>query len=934
MKKILLSTAMIMFVGGAFALSGTGAFFSDRETSSGNIFVAGSIDLKIDNESYYNGVVSTTTSWTLTDLTVEKFFNFLDLKPGDYGEDTVSLHVDTNDAYLCANITLTSNDDNGINEPESLVDQTDGPGAGELGDNVNFMWWADDGDNVLEVGEGVISQGPIGSLTLNVPYPFTLADSDQNIWTGVGGPVPGDETLYIGKAWCFGDILPSPLSQSSSGSRATTTPAQDGNNNQVSGEPEDGGYSCDGSGLNNSTQTDSLTADVSFSAIQSRNNNDFQCQEVTLPDETSLTLIKEVVGIPDVGPNEPPSTWILSAQGGPTPFSGPGPSVNSPLNFQPGDYTLTESAVVGYTAGNWSCTAGALNGNVLTLAQGESATCTIINTEDAISCNARVDLMIVMDNSTSISDGEEATMKAGAAAFVNALTITTPGNHGGLTSFDDGAVLSQPLTDNQATLLAAVNAPFGSGLTNLEAGILNATAELAGGNDRTPDTDTDFPDVMVVITDGNPTASNGPDTHEVDAFNAATAAKAAGIEIYVVGIGADVNAAYLATIASPGKYYSATEFSDLESALLTIANCGQVPTGTLTVTKIVVPGLDLTPASVGDFSLFVDGFSVVSGVSTTTASGSHVVSETNNDPDYTSVIGGPDCDAEGNVTVPISGSASCTITNTWNEPQGTLTINKVRVGGFGLQATTTFQFIVNGGAPTNFDSDGSNQVVVPNGAYTVTEVADADFTTTYSAGCSGIMTNAGATCTITNTANRVTLLDDGFGVGADDTTFGEDPDTVGTGGWTEGGPTATSKLASTTGDNTGSPDGGRFAIMVGETDALPVDGYICRAVNATGHSAVQLSYYWRADSTAGQGNDDGLVLVKPSSGNTCADLVGTFTEINNHGLNTSAASWNTVSAATNAVMNNALFLLKLSGNGNEDGDDFRVDKVIVTGIPN
>ena len=33
----------------------TGAFFSDTETSQGNTFTAGAIDLLVDNESYYNG---------------------------------------------------------------------------------------------------------------------------------------------------------------------------------------------------------------------------------------------------------------------------------------------------------------------------------------------------------------------------------------------------------------------------------------------------------------------------------------------------------------------------------------------------------------------------------------------------------------------------------------------------------------------------------------------------------------------------------------------------------------------------------------------------------------------------------------------------------------------------------------------------------------
>jgi|GEM_PF-552831 len=289
MKRILLGFVTIVGAASVMYIGVTGAFFSDTETSTGNTFAAGAIDLKIDNESYYNGVASPETSWELVDLTIEKFFNFLDLKPDDYGEDTISIHVDTNDAYMCAEVTLTSNDDNGLNEPESLVDQTDGVGNGELADAINFIWWADDGDNVLETGEDVISQGPIGALTLNQPFAFALADSATNIWTGVGGPVPGDETLYIGKAWCFGGIGAAPVTQDGSGT--LMSPAGNNNGNGTSGEPEDGGISCDGSTLGNETQTDSLTANVTFNAVQSRNNPNFLCEDSACKFDAEVDLL-------------------------------------------------------------------------------------------------------------------------------------------------------------------------------------------------------------------------------------------------------------------------------------------------------------------------------------------------------------------------------------------------------------------------------------------------------------------------------------------------------------------------------------------------------------------------------------------------------------------------------------------------------------------
>ncbi len=249
---------------GAVAIIGagvTGAFFSDTETSIGNVFAAGDLDLLIDNESYYNGQPNPETSWEPTNLLDHKFFNFLDLKPGDWGEDTISLHVDTNDAYLCADVTLTSNDDNTPNEPELLDDSDTGEGLGELADLVNFIWWADDGDNVLESNETPISPlGPIGALTLNEPFELTLADSDENIWGG-SGPIDGDTTYYIGKAWCFGTM--------------TLAPVAPGDNSPTVNP----GFTCDGSLLNDASQTDSLTADISFEAVQARNNPNFQCEE-------------------------------------------------------------------------------------------------------------------------------------------------------------------------------------------------------------------------------------------------------------------------------------------------------------------------------------------------------------------------------------------------------------------------------------------------------------------------------------------------------------------------------------------------------------------------------------------------------------------------------------------------------------------------------
>jgi len=95
-QKILLSFASIALAA-ALIIGATLAFFSDQESSQNNALVAGAIDLKIDNESYLNGVLqdgtngTADTTWELDDLNDQLFFNFEDIKPGDIGEDTISL---------------------------------------------------------------------------------------------------------------------------------------------------------------------------------------------------------------------------------------------------------------------------------------------------------------------------------------------------------------------------------------------------------------------------------------------------------------------------------------------------------------------------------------------------------------------------------------------------------------------------------------------------------------------------------------------------------------------------------------------------------------------------------------------------------------------------------------------------------------------------
>lgn len=272
----------------AVIIGATFAFFSDTETSTGNTFVAGEIDLKIDNESYaidFNipnfdgtpaGVLafSAGTSWSTTDLTTQKFFDFSDLKPGDFGEDTISIEVGSNDAWMCAAAQVTQDTDETCTDPEDADDPTctDPNGDGELDDQVNFSFWKDDGDNVLEDDEvqSIFLAGPISGL--GGQGQIALVDAQ-------GGPlgpdpVPGGSTSYIGKAWCFGTPNATPVAQDGSGKLPNST-----NGPLIRGT----GFTCDGDSLDNSAQTDKVVGDIEFFAVQSRNNPTFDCDEGYTP---------------------------------------------------------------------------------------------------------------------------------------------------------------------------------------------------------------------------------------------------------------------------------------------------------------------------------------------------------------------------------------------------------------------------------------------------------------------------------------------------------------------------------------------------------------------------------------------------------------------------------------------------------------------------
>jgi len=102
-KKIILSLSVIGVVA-AIAVGGTIAYFSDTETSVGNTFTAGTIDISLDSSD---------------GQAVETVSGDLDLKPSQVGWTKAVITNDgTNPAEIWKHIGNVENNENGIVEPE------------------------------------------------------------------------------------------------------------------------------------------------------------------------------------------------------------------------------------------------------------------------------------------------------------------------------------------------------------------------------------------------------------------------------------------------------------------------------------------------------------------------------------------------------------------------------------------------------------------------------------------------------------------------------------------------------------------------------------------------------------------------------------------------------------------------------------------------
>lgn len=119
-------------IGGSAAIGGftTQALFGDSEGTSAT-FTAGELDLQIDWQSTHNGTVI--NEGGPTDVDGKLVGAFKDVKPCDTGCIELSVHNDTNPAYVWTAFEITADHDNNLNEPEMEAEDGNFSTASENG---------------------------------------------------------------------------------------------------------------------------------------------------------------------------------------------------------------------------------------------------------------------------------------------------------------------------------------------------------------------------------------------------------------------------------------------------------------------------------------------------------------------------------------------------------------------------------------------------------------------------------------------------------------------------------------------------------------------------------------------------------------------------------------------------------------------------------
>jgi uncharacterized protein YegL len=172
-----------------------------------------------------------------------------------------------------------------------------------------------------------------------------------------------------------------------------------------------------------------------------------------------------------------------------------------------------------------------------------------------------VDAVLAVDTSSSMSGAKLDAAKAALVTFVDVLDLGPGRDQAAIVSFAADADIAQHLTADRSAVLDAVVRLSTSEGTRIDLGVEAAVEELSGAY-RQPDNRP----VIVLLSDGR-------QADPQRAVAAGNRARELGIEVFAIGLGADVDSITLAAIATDaGHYAAAPSESDLEGIYRRIAS--------------------------------------------------------------------------------------------------------------------------------------------------------------------------------------------------------------------------------------------------------------------------------------------------------------------------------------------------------------------------
>ncbi len=192
------------------------------------------------------------------------------------------------------------------------------------------------------------------------------------------------------------------------------------------------------------------------------------------------------------------------------------------------------------------------------------------------SCELPTDVVVALDVSGSMNNDSSdppqplTAVKEAAARFINRLGEND--RSGVVTFATNGKVVRELSTDASVSAGAigdiVIDPKEEAGSTNTGEGIERAAVELSSER-HNPDARR----VMVVLTDGLPTAPGTTEEAEAFALEQAKTARDSGVDLYAIGLGASANLDFVTALAStPEQAFQALSSSDVDRIYETITS--------------------------------------------------------------------------------------------------------------------------------------------------------------------------------------------------------------------------------------------------------------------------------------------------------------------------------------------------------------------------